>query len=65
MVTIDAFAATTHLGGEYMDVKLVMLFVLIGTIISLSNFNRKNLAKVKLGFDSKRWRVVVPRRRKS
>jgi len=48
-----------------MDVKLVMFFVLIGTIISLSNFNRENLGKVKLGFDSKRWRVVMPRRRKS
>ena len=48
-----------------MDVKLVMFFVLIGTIISLSNFNRENLAKVKLDFDSKRWRAVMPRRRKS
>ena len=35
-----------------MDLKLVMLFLLIGTIISLSNFNRGNLAKMKRKFDS-------------
>ena len=37
-----------------MDPKLTILFMLIGTIISLSYFGDENLAKTKL-----RWRDVV------
>ena len=48
-----------------MDPKLTMLFLLFGTIIGLSHLSRKNLAKMKSEFDGQRWRVIVPRWRKS
>jgi hypothetical protein len=35
-----------------MDLKLVMLFMLIGTIIGLSHLSRENLPKMKRKFDS-------------
>ena len=41
-------------GGDGMDPKLTMLFVLIGTIIRLSHLGDDTLAKIKL-----RWRNVV------
>jgi hypothetical protein len=42
------------LGGDEMDPKLTMLFMLIGTIISLSHLGGENSAKIKW-----RWRNVV------
>jgi hypothetical protein len=48
-----------------MDPKLVMLFLLIGTIIGLSHLSRENLTKMKRKFDSQHWRVVAPRWHKS
>jgi hypothetical protein len=48
-----------------MDPKLVMLFLLIGTIIGLSHLSRENLTKMKRKFDSQRWSVVAPRWHKS
>ena len=48
-----------------MDPKLTMLFVLIGTIIGLSHLSHETLTKVKREFDGRRWRDIVPRRRKS
>jgi hypothetical protein len=41
-------------GGDEMDPKLTMLFMLIGTIISLSRLGDENPAKIK-----GRWRNVV------
>jgi hypothetical protein len=43
--------------------KLIMLFLLIGTIIGLSHVSGENLAKMKRENDSKRWRDIVPRSR--
>ena len=43
--------------------KLIMLFLLIGTIIRLSHVSGENLAKMKHENDSKRWRDNVPRSR--
>lgn len=48
-----------------MDPKLTMLFLLLGTIIGLSQFNYENLTKMKRGFDGQHWRDIVPRWRKS
>ena len=48
-----------------MDPKLAMLFLLVGIIISLSHLSRENLTKMKSEFDGQRWRVIVPRWRKS
>jgi len=42
------------LGGDEMDPKLAMLFMLIGTIISLSYVGDQKPAKIKC-----RWRNVV------
>lgn len=42
------------LGGDEMDPKLTMLFMLIGTIISLSHVGDENPTKIK-----DRWRNVV------
>ena len=41
-------------GGDQMDPKLTILFMLIGTIISLSHLGDENLAKIK-----DRWRNVI------
>jgi hypothetical protein len=48
-----------------MDPKLTMLFLLIGTIIGLSHLSRETLGKMKSEFESRRWRDIVPRWRKS
>jgi hypothetical protein len=41
-----------------------MLFVLIGTIIGFSHLSRETLTKMKSEFGGRRWRDIVPRRRK-
>jgi hypothetical protein len=48
-----------------MDPKLAMLFLLIGTIIGLSHLNEDTVARMKQQFALKRWREMVPARRKS
>ena len=47
-----------------MDLKLTMLFFLIGSIICLSHLSREVLFNLKSGLDSGRWRDIVPRWRK-
>ena len=48
-----------------MDPKLAMLFLLVGINIGLSHLSLENLTKMKSEFDGQRWRVIVPRWRKS
>ncbi|HEY1472507.1 MAG TPA: hypothetical protein VGF53_00325 [Pseudolabrys sp.] len=48
-----------------MDLKLTMLFLLIGSIIWLSHLSREILFKVKCKLDGGRWRDIVPKWRKS
>ena len=48
-----------------MDLKLTILFLLIGSIISLSHLTREVLFNIKCKLDSGRWREIVPRWRKS
>ncbi len=48
-----------------MDIKLSMLFFLIGTILGLSQLNGGNLIRMKREFGRLRGRGVVPRRRRS
>ena len=48
-----------------MDPKIAMLLVLISAIIGLSHLNDDVLARAKQMFAPKRWRELVPARRKS
>ncbi|MBV9260674.1 MAG: hypothetical protein JO205_04825 [Pseudolabrys sp.] len=48
-----------------MDPKLTMLFLLIAAIIGLSHLSKEFLARVKGQFAIRRWRELVPARRKS
>jgi len=48
-----------------MDPKLTILFLLIGSIITLSHLSDDNLARMRRQFISRRWRELVPGRRKS
>jgi hypothetical protein len=48
-----------------MDPKLAMLFLLIGTIIGLSHLDEDSVARVKQQFALRRWREMLPARRKS
>ena len=47
-----------------MDIKLTMLSLLIGAIISLSHLSRENIERLKEEFDGQRWRDIVVRWRK-
>jgi hypothetical protein len=44
-----------------MDLKLIMLFMLIGSIICLSHLSREVLFNLKCKLGSGRWRDIVPR----
>jgi hypothetical protein len=48
-----------------MDPKLTILFLLIGSIITLSHLSDDNLARMRRQFINRRWREFVPGRRKS
>ena len=48
-----------------MDPKIAMLLMLIAAIIGLSHLNDDVLARAKQMFAPKRWRELVPVRRKS
>ena len=48
-----------------MDPKLVMLFLLIGTIIGLSHVSAETLANMEREKHSKRWRNILQSRNKS
>jgi hypothetical protein len=48
-----------------MDPKLTILFLLIGSIITLSHLSDDNLARMRRQFISRRWREFVPGWRKS
>ena len=48
-----------------MDPKLTILFLLIGSIITLSHLNDDTLARMRRQFIDRRWREFVPGRRKS
>jgi hypothetical protein len=47
-----------------MDPKLTMLFVLIGTIIGLSHLSDDTLGRMRRQISGRRWRELVPGRRK-
>jgi hypothetical protein len=48
-----------------MDLKLTVLFLLIGAVIALSNLSDEKLARVRRQFAEWRWRELVPGRRKN
>jgi len=48
-----------------MDLKLTMIFLLIGALIALSNLDDETLDRVKSRFAHRSWRGFVPGRRKS
>jgi hypothetical protein len=48
-----------------MDPKLTMLFLLISGVITLSHLNDENLDRVRRQLLARRWRNLVPGRRKS
>jgi hypothetical protein len=47
-----------------MDPKLTILFLLIGTVIALSNLTDERLARMRRQLAARRWREFVPGRRK-
>ena len=40
------------------NLKLIILFLLIGSIIGLSHLTGENLTKMKQAFHSRRWRKI-------
>lgn len=48
-----------------MDPKLAILFMLIGVIITLSHLNEENLGRMRRQFVNRRWRKMMPLRRRS
>jgi hypothetical protein len=48
-----------------MDPKLTILFMLIGAVIALSNLNEETLGRMRRQFVDRRWRKIVPLRRRS
>ena len=48
-----------------MDPKLTILFVLIGAIIVLSYLTEENLGRMRRQFVDRRWRKIMPLRRRS
>ena len=48
-----------------MDPKLTILFILIGAVIALSHLTEENLGHMRRQFVDRRWRKIVPPRRRS
>lgn len=48
-----------------MDPKLAMLFMLIGAVIGLSHLTDELLGRVRRQLVARRWREIMPGRRKS
>ncbi len=48
-----------------MDPKLTILFLLIGAIIVLSYLTEENLGRMRRQFVDRRWRKIMPLRRRS
>ena len=48
-----------------MDLKLTILFVLIGAVITLSHLTEENLGRMRRQFVDRRWRKIMPLRRRS
>jgi hypothetical protein len=47
-----------------MDPKLTILFVLIACVILLSHLSEENLGRMRRQFANRRWRELVPSRRR-
>jgi hypothetical protein len=47
-----------------MDPKLTILFMFIGAVIALSNLGDENLGRVRWRIAARRWRELMPGRRK-
>ena len=50
--------------GPTMDHKLTILFMLIGAVIVLSHLTEENLGRMRRQFVDRRWRKIVPLRRR-
>ena len=48
-----------------MDPKLTILFMLVATIIVLSNLGEENLGRMRRQLVDRRWRELLPMRRRS
>jgi len=48
-----------------MDPKLTILVMLIGAIIALSHLNDENLGRMRRQIVDRRWREMMPLRRRS
>ena len=51
--------------GGLMDPKLGLLFLLIGAVIVLSHLSEENLGRVRRQLAERRWREIVPGRRRA
>lgn len=47
-----------------MDPKIALLFLLIATVIGLSHLSEDSLSRVRRQFSERRWREILPRRRR-
>lgn len=47
-----------------MDPKITLLFVLITAVIGLSYLNDENLRRMRRSLLGRRWRVIMPSRRR-
>jgi len=47
-----------------MDPKLTILFIFIGAVITLSNLGDDNFGRLRRQLAARRWRVLMPGRRK-
>ncbi len=48
-----------------MDPKLTILIMLIGAVIALSHLTEENLGRMRRQFVDRRWRKIMPLRRRS
>ncbi len=48
-----------------MDPKIGLLFLLIGTVIVLSHLSDEKLGRVRRQLAGRRWREIMPRRRRA
>ena len=48
-----------------MDPKIGLLFLFIGTVIVLSHLSEENLGRVRRQLADRRWREIMPGRRRA
>jgi hypothetical protein len=47
-----------------MEPKIALLFLLIGGVVGLSNLSEETVERARRQFSARRWREILPRRRR-